>query len=168
MRLPTSSSLTAFLLLLLLPAPTTPTPSPTNLFHPPLTLTTLPNGTTQYQYPDGTPLNAGASSSFTPFPLALTPNSTAHLLSPHLTLHIPILFAATAFESLYRAVFEHAAAELWNSATATTTSKRVAKIALGQLQLVFSSEGGGPLEWHVVAAFAWGMWQAAKRGFTAG
>ena len=140
-----------------------------NLFTYPtslLSLVTTPNGTHQYQYPNGTPVNVGASSSFNPFDdLVLAEGYSVHLLgSTELTLYVPILFTAAVFETFYRTVFEYAASELW---AAFRPSKRVS-ISVGQMQLVFQTTGSAPIPWHVVAAFAWNMWQAARRGFTAG
>ena len=95
--------------------------------------------------------------------ISLLATESLVMASPPLTFFVPILWTATIFEAFYLTIFEHAAAEFWRDLRPTKSLV----VSIGQLQLSFSGNGS-PLSWNIIAAFAWNMWQAAKRGFTAG
>lgn len=139
-----------------------------NLFDFPgslIELVTTQHLTNQYQYPNGTPVNMGASSSFDPLEnLTIAPGYRVRpFAAAAITIYVPVLWTATIFEAFYLTIFEHAAAEFWRDGRPT----KQLVVSIGQLQLSFNANGV-PLSWNIIAAFAWNMWQAAKRGFTAG
>ena len=139
-----------------------------DLFRYPLSLAELRtdrNGNSQYQYPNGTAINVGASSSFDPFEnLTLAEGYSISVLGhTEITYYVPILTAAAIFETFYRSLFELALTNFWGN---FGPSKNYI-FRIGQLQLRFFTDTG-PIPWGIIAAFAWSMWQAARRGFTAG
>ena len=160
-------------LIVLFPAFTTQTYN-NNLFNFPTStadIVTTNGFLNQYQYPNGTPINPGASSSFNPFrnPLnniTLPQGYQVNLLGGTdnpLTFFVPVLWTATIFEAFYLTLFERAAAAFWRDDGPTKSLV----VSIGHLQISFMAHGGS-IAWNIIAAFAWNMWQAAKRGFTAG
>jgi len=117
--------------------------------------------------PKGNSMNAGASSSFSPFyyySRTLTDGWTIRLREEgDLTLFIPIQTSAVHLVDFYTAVFQSASDKI--IALAPPVASCI--LRLGQLELLVSARSV-PVPWSLIALFAANMLYAARRGYTAG
>ncbi|MCJ1458324.1 hypothetical protein MMC28_008695 [Mycoblastus sanguinarius] len=110
-------------------------------------------------------VNEGASSSHSVFGTLSLPNGWIAYPFTESQALLPIEITAPILEEFYQAIFEQAARAFWGSDIYTPQTEF--RLLYQQLQLVFLfSAGLPPIPWHIIAAFAFDMLQATKRGYT--
>lgn len=117
--------------------------------------------------PRGNAVDAGASSSFSPFyyySRTLTDGWTIRLRrESDLTIFVPIQTSAVHLVDLYNAIFQSASDKIMALAPPVVSCI----LRLGQPELLVSGRSV-PVPWTSIALFAANMLYAARRGYTAG